>query len=867
MDGDYVGYEVHRAARVASAAHGGQVLVSGAARALAGDPGDGITLRDLGEHRAQGRRRARSGCSRWRRPGLAPRLPAAADAGTRARATCPPQLTSFVGRREVADAEALLAGTRLLTLTGPGGTGKTRLSLVARRRRARSATRTAPGSCRSRRSRDPELVAVGDRGVARPAVRRRGPRRSASGSTSRDRTALLVLDNFEQVVDGCAGRRPTCCGRRRGVTVIASSRAPLRVAGEQEFPVPPLAAAAGRRARPGGRARHPRPARLFAERAAAVRPGFAITAENAADVAEIVRRLDGLPLAIELAAARVRLLSPRALAQRLDDRLGLLEGGGRDLPARQRTLRGAIDWSHDLLDPAERRLFARLAVFAGGGPLDLVERVCAAAGAIPRRRTRRRRRTARSSPTLERLAEQSLVRIEEDAHGDVAVRDARDDPRVRRRAPRRARRDPRAPGPPRARVPGARRGRRRATAPTGAPGSTASTRITTTCGRRWTTWSRPATRSGASALAVRRLAVLAHARPRRRGPRGASTGCSRCPAGPTRRPGPAARARGGRRPRVLGRRHARGRRPLRGGGRRGAPAGRRPRDRERALQPLVHPAAHERRRRLGRAPRRRRPRAARRGARDLDPPGRRGGRRPGAVGPRRALRLPRGVRRRPRTSRRGRSRSSSAPATAFWIAWTRFTRSFAPRARRRGAAAPPRTTPSACASSRRPATSPAWCSRWRRCRACLLRRRTRRGRLRAGRRRGAGDAPRPGSTSPACGPRPSPARCRTRTSAEAERCRGQPWSGDARWTREEAARTSRSPIADELAAAPPRDVPPRRRMGGVQATLPPPPPSSLDPRRTPSGRTRATPRSGAIAAASSPVTSPAPVGRDVLEEA
>src|SRR5262249_26454724 len=143
------------------------------------------------------------------------------------------------------------------------------------------------------------------------------------------------------------------------LTVIVSSRAPLRISGEQEFPVPPLGLP------PPGSDDVPtllasEAVRLFVERAMAVRPDFALPPDNGGQVAEIVRRLDGLPLAIELAAARIRLLPPAAIAQRLNDRLGLLSAGSRDLPERQRTLRGAIDWSHDLLDADDRRLFARL---------------------------------------------------------------------------------------------------------------------------------------------------------------------------------------------------------------------------------------------------------------------------------------------------------------------------------------------------------------------------------------------------------------------------------------------------------------------------------------------------------------------------
>jgi predicted ATPase/class 3 adenylate cyclase len=408
VDGDYVGYEVHRAARVASAANGGQVLVSGPARALAGEVGDGIGLRDLGEHALKDVA-APERLFQAEAPGLRTEFPPPRTAGP-VSGNLPVQLTTFVGRAEVAKALDLLATTRLLTLTGPGGTGKTRLSLAL------------AGDCADRFPdgawfvplapvTEPELVPSAI-GAALGVLAANRPPADRIREYLRDRSALLVLDNFEQVVDGA----PVVADLLRAaplVKVIVSSRAPLRVAGEQEFPVPPLSL-------PPAGTTDPEvvlaseAGRLFANRAMEVRPGFAVTAENAADVAEIVRRLDGLPLAIELAAARTRLLSPSAMARRLDARLSLLEGGGRDLPARQRTLRGAIDWSHDLLGPAERRLFARLSVFAGGGTIELAEDVCvlpddgAEDGGADDVVT-----------LLEHLAEQSLVRIGEDAHGDL----------------------------------------------------------------------------------------------------------------------------------------------------------------------------------------------------------------------------------------------------------------------------------------------------------------------------------------------------------------------------------------------------------------------------------------------------------------
>ncbi len=401
---DYLGFEVHRAARVASTAHGGQVVVSEATRLLAGEPGEGIAFRDLGEHRLKDLARPER-VYQVEAPDLGRDFPALRSLDAVPN-NLPPQLTSFVGRAELAAAGSLLDQTRLLTLTGPGGTGKTRLSLAL----AADCTERYPGGAwfvPLAAVRDPDLVAsaiAGSLGVLAPT----GTPLNRVIDHLRDRIALLVLDNFEQVVAGAPVVGEILRAAPK-VTVLASSRAPLRVAGEQEFPVPPLALA------PDGATDletigASEAVQLFVERAQAVRPDFRLTADNAPHVAEIVRRLDGLPLAIELAAARVRLLSPAAMAQRLEDRLGLLAGGGRDLPERQRTLRGAIDWSYDLLGDEDRRLFARLGVFAGGGELDTVESVCMLPGDAP---------PLDVVSGLEHLAEQSLVRIEVDDHGDV----------------------------------------------------------------------------------------------------------------------------------------------------------------------------------------------------------------------------------------------------------------------------------------------------------------------------------------------------------------------------------------------------------------------------------------------------------------
>ena len=185
---------------------------------------------------------------------------------------------------------------------------------------------------------------------------------------------LLVLDNFEQVIDAAADVNELLT-RAPAITILVSSRSPLRVYGEQEYPVPPLSLPDPQHLPAAEALSQYGSVALFIERAMAVQPAFAVDAANAPAIAEICVRLDGLPLAIELAAARVRVLSPQAILARLGDRLGLLSGGARDLPERQQTLRGAIAWSHDLLDEADRRIFARFSVFVGGATIEAVEAV------------------------------------------------------------------------------------------------------------------------------------------------------------------------------------------------------------------------------------------------------------------------------------------------------------------------------------------------------------------------------------------------------------------------------------------------------------------------------------------------------------
>ena len=415
-DGSYVGHDVHRAARVASAGHGGQVLLSETTRALAGAAlPAGVSIRALGEHRLKDLRP--EPLAQLVVDGLPSDFPPVRSLDARPN-NLPTQLTSFVGREhELATAAQLLATTRLLTLTGPGGTGKTRLSLQLA---ASLADMHLDGVwfVALEPLRDPALVLPT---VARTLGVTQRPTESALDALTAamgERRVLLVLDNFEQVIDaaGQVGELLRACP---AVRIIVTSRAVLRISGEQEYVVPGLPSPpdTSRLSRvelenlPAAQ-RHPSAAslgqyeavRLFVARAVAVRPDFAVTNANAPAVAGICARLHGMPLAIELAAARVKILAPEQILDRLEGQLGLLTSTARDLPDRQRTLRGAIAWSCDLLDEQLRRLFARLSVFRGGWLLDGAEAVAGEDGGLG----------LDVLGGLEALVDQSLVRRADD---------------------------------------------------------------------------------------------------------------------------------------------------------------------------------------------------------------------------------------------------------------------------------------------------------------------------------------------------------------------------------------------------------------------------------------------------------------------
>jgi predicted ATPase/class 3 adenylate cyclase len=371
---DYIGIDVNRAARIAAAAWGGQVLVSDTTYALVRDRlPDAVAIRDLGRHRLKD---LPPGEELYDLviDGLEADFPPPRTLDP--PANLPVELTSFVGREADVDRVTnLLASTRLLTLTGPGGTGKTRLAV-------RVAVEVLAGFPHGAFFVD--LAPISDPALVIPAIavalqlREEGwerPVQDAVKDHLRDRELLLILDNFEQVLDA-APQVTDLLASAPGLKVIVTSRAPLRVRGEQDVPVAPLEVPDPEGLPPLEHLAEQEGMALFADRARAVAPSFRLTDENAPRVATIVSRLDGLPLAIELAASRSAILSPAAMLERMERRLPVLAGGPRDAPARQKTLQAAFGWSYELLEERERILFRRLSVLIGGSTVDAATAVC-----------------------------------------------------------------------------------------------------------------------------------------------------------------------------------------------------------------------------------------------------------------------------------------------------------------------------------------------------------------------------------------------------------------------------------------------------------------------------------------------------------
>jgi predicted ATPase/class 3 adenylate cyclase len=428
--GDFFGPPLNRVARLLAAAHGGQILVSRSAGDLARAhlPGD-LTLRDLGEFALRDLQQTER-VLQVVTPDLRAEFPPL-RAPERLLRNLPSPATPLIGRDEDVAAIRALYGlalsnqaaqghgpepgerqTRLLTLTGPGGTGKTRLSLHLAREIGVSFADGAAFVPLAALT-EPSLVPAAVLNALDPGETSGASPREILLDYLRDRHLFLVMDNFEQIMAASTLVADLLANCPR-LVILATSRERLGVRGEHEFPLSPLAlptihppllsatASAGQTEFSLDDIRCAPAVRLFVERAASVKPGFAVTQENAPAIVEICTRLDGLPLAIELAAARIKLLSPQALLDRFDRRLDVLSRGHRDLPDRQRTMRDTIAWSYDLLSLEEQEVFASLAVFVGGATLAAAAEVVAGVDC--------ERDEFAAIELLESLADKSLIR-------------------------------------------------------------------------------------------------------------------------------------------------------------------------------------------------------------------------------------------------------------------------------------------------------------------------------------------------------------------------------------------------------------------------------------------------------------------------
>jgi predicted ATPase len=403
-DGDYLAMGLNRLARLLAAGHGGQVLLSLATQDLARDalpPGAG--LRDLGEHPLRDLARPER-VFQLLHPNLQADFPPLRTLAAHPN-NLPLQPTPFLGREEqVARVADLLRRdeVRLLTITGPGGVGKTRLALQV----AADLLDAFPDGVWF-----VDLSPLANPALVLPAVgavlglREGEVTAERLGGVLGAKRLLLVLDNFERLLE-VATAVTDLLARVPGMTLLVTSRIPLHAYGEQEYPLAPLPLPDAEHLPPIEHLTQYEAVRLFVARAQAVRPDFIVTDANAPAVVEICSRLDGLPLAIELAAARIKVLPPQALLRRLEQRLPLLTGGARTAPARQQTMRDAIAWSHDLLAPEERTVFRRLAVFVGGCTIDAAEAVAGAGEPLD------------VFATLATLVDESLLRQEEGSEGE-----------------------------------------------------------------------------------------------------------------------------------------------------------------------------------------------------------------------------------------------------------------------------------------------------------------------------------------------------------------------------------------------------------------------------------------------------------------
>ncbi|MDR7419698.1 MAG: tetratricopeptide repeat protein [Armatimonadota bacterium] len=415
--GGYVGIDVHRAARICSAGYGGQVLLSESTRGLLGGTlPPGVMLRDLGEHRLKDLARPEH-IYQPVIPGLPAEFPPLKSLDVQITNLPALQLTSFIGReREIEEIKRLLAASQVVTLTGAGGSGKTRLALQVG---ADLLERFAKGVWLV------ELTPLADPGLVAQTVAsvfgvREVPERPLLDTLVdylRTRELLLILDNCEHLVEEAARVAASLVRYCPRLRVLTTSREALGINGEVAYRVPPLTRPSLQAGTSPDDLMRSEAARLFIERAVASNPRFVATEANAPAIAQVVHRLDGIPLAIELAAARTKVLSVEQIARRLDDRFRLLTGGSRTGLPHHQTLRAAVAWSYDLLTEAERVLFRWLSVFAGSFTLEAVEAVCAGDGSEPTAGVD----SADALDLLTRLVDKSLVTTESIDH-DVRYR-------------------------------------------------------------------------------------------------------------------------------------------------------------------------------------------------------------------------------------------------------------------------------------------------------------------------------------------------------------------------------------------------------------------------------------------------------------